>query len=94
VAALEWQAQEFIDSVELASDLQLHVAADVTPPQGGLAIAAFRIFQEMLSNVARHAQASTLRIRIAGDSPPEPVLHVEVRDDGIGTTPEALKKGA
>ncbi len=58
-AALEWQAQEFIDSAELDSELQVHVAAGVAPPEGGLAIAVFRIFQEMLSNVARHAQART-----------------------------------
>ena len=33
-AALEWQAQEFIDSAELDSELQLHVAAGVQPPDG------------------------------------------------------------
>ena len=47
-AALEWQAQEFIETTELAADLQVHVAAGVAPP-GGLAIAVFRIFQEILS---------------------------------------------
>jgi PAS domain S-box-containing protein len=89
-AALEWQAQEFLGSADLESDLQLHVAAGVESPQGGLAIAVFRIFQEMLSNVVRHAQASSVRIRIEVDAPPAPVLYVEVRDDGIGTTAEAL----
>ena len=55
-----------------------------------MAIAVFRIFQEMLSNVARHAQARCVRIHIAVDAPPEPVLYLEVRDDGVGATPEAL----
>ena len=33
-AALEWQAQEFIETTELASDLQMHVAAQTEPPSG------------------------------------------------------------
>ncbi len=89
-AALEWQAQEFIDSSELDATLQLHVSAGVTPPEGGLAIAVFRIFQEMLSNVARHARARSVRMRIAVDGPPDPVLYIDVRDDGVGAAPQAL----
>jgi signal transduction histidine kinase len=90
-AALEWQAQEFIDRFEWAADLRVVVAAGVAPPQGGQAIAVFRIFQEMLSNVARHAQARRVAIRITVDSPPEPVLLIEVRDDGVGATAAALQ---
>ena len=89
-AALEWQAQEFFESAELECDLQLHVAAGVEPPDGALAIAVFRIFQEMLSNVARHAQARKVMVRLTVDDPPGPVLYLEVRDDGIGAAPEAL----
>ncbi|MFZ2988343.1 sensor histidine kinase, partial [Ideonella sp.] len=89
-AALEWQAQEFIESSELDAKLQVHVAAGVQPPQGGLAIAVFRIFQEMLSNVARHAQARHVRMQITVDDPPDPVLYIEVSDDGVGTTVQAL----
>jgi PAS domain S-box-containing protein len=89
-AALEWQAQEFIESAELQADVQVHVGAGVPPPQGGLAIAIFRIFQEILSNVARHAQARRLWVRITVDGPPDPVLYLEVRDDGVGTSAERL----
>ena len=89
-AALEWQAQEFIESAEIETTLQVHVAAGVVPPEGGLAIAVFRIFQELLSNVARHARARTLRLSITVDDPPDPVLYLEVRDDGVGARPEAL----
>jgi signal transduction histidine kinase len=66
------------------------VNAGVAPPKGGQAIAIFRIFQEMLSNVARHAQASRLRISVAVDGPPDPVLYLEVQDDGVGAAPAAL----
>jgi len=89
-AALEWQAQEFIESSDLVTTLLVHVAARVPPPAGGLAIAAFRIFQEMLSNVARHAKACSVRIVISVDDPPDPVLYIDVRDDGVGAPAERL----
>jgi len=89
-AALEWQAQDFIESSELDATLQLHVAAGVKAPEGGVAIAVFRIFQEMLSNVARHAQARSVRMHIAVDGPPDPLLYLDVRDDGVGAAPAAL----
>ena len=89
-AALEWQAQEFVESADLRCDLQVNVAAGVAPPQGGIAIAVFRILQEVLSNVARHARARSVQIRIVVDDPPRPVLYLDVRDDGIGATPAAL----
>ena len=90
-AALEWQAQEFLEGSELGADLQVNIASGLAPPEGSYgdrwAIAVFRIFQEMLSNVARHARATHLRIRILID---EPVLFIEVSDDGVGAPPEAL----
>jgi PAS domain S-box-containing protein len=91
-AALEWQAQEFqlAGSDERQVDVKMHVAAGVAPPEGGLAIAVFRIFQEALSNVARHAQARQVHIRIDVDAPPAPMLYLQVRDDGVGVAPEAL----
>jgi len=90
-AALEWQAQEFFaHSAELGSDLQITVAAGVPPPEGGQAIAIFRIFQEMLSNVARHAHARNVQVRLWVDDPPDPVLYLSVRDDGVGAPARAL----
>jgi PAS domain S-box-containing protein len=90
-AALEWQAQEFIEGAELQSDLQVHVEGGVSPPDGpadqGWAIAVFRIFQEMLSNVARHAKAGRLQIRILVDPA---ALLLQVDDDGVGAAREAL----
>lgn len=92
-AALEWQAQEFIALVAddgLQVELSLHVEAGVEPPSGGLSIAVFRIFQEMLSNLARHAQARRAEIRILVEAPPGACLHLEVRDDGVGADEAAL----
>jgi PAS domain S-box-containing protein len=91
-AALEWQAQEWLASAadQTEGQLSFHVAAGVAPPEGGLAIAVFRILQELLSNIARHAHASQVLVRLDVDAPPDPVLYLEVRDNGIGTTPAVL----
>lgn len=90
-AALEWQAQEFIDHTEIDADLKVIVAAGVAAPRGDWATAVFRVFQEMLSNVARHAKAEHVYIRISVD---DPGLYIEVRDDGIGVSVEQLNDPA
>lgn len=91
-AALEWQAQEWQRGIadELQADFKLVVTKDVAAPDGGLAIAVFRIFQEVLSNISRHSGATRVTIRIDVDAPPDPVLYMQVRDNGIGTSVEAL----
>lgn len=86
-AALEWQAQEFAQSAELALTWQLDVPADWALPER-TAMAIFRIFQEMLSNVGRHAQASALGITIDLDAGE---LRLRVRDDGVGASAQALE---
>jgi signal transduction histidine kinase len=56
-------------------------APDPMPPLPAAAeVAAFRIAQEALTNVARHANARTASVRIAVDES----LHLEIRDDGRG----------
>jgi signal transduction histidine kinase len=57
-------------------------------PDGAKATAAFRIFQEMLSNVARHAQATQVRI-VVRLTPAE--LAMEVEDNGVGAMRDALE---
>ncbi len=86
--ALEWQIQEFRDATELACESRIHiVAAGVMAPAGALATAAFRIFQEMLSNVARHAQAARVAIAITLD---DDALTIQVEDDGTGAPAAAF----
>ena len=48
--------------------------------------AAFRVVQEALTNVARHAAATAVRVTLAVD---RNILSVEVRDDGQGLAPAA-----
>ncbi len=93
-AAMEWQALELLEAAELQHDLKLHVAAGVEVPAGAAgerwSIAVFRLFQEMLSNVVRHARARRVEVRLYVDGPPDAVLHLSVRDDGVGATRAAL----
>src|SRR3990172_8968492 len=41
----------------------------------------FRIVRELLMNIVKHAQASTVKICLAGN---EDIMHIAVEDDGIG----------
>lgn len=86
-AALEWQAQEFVASAELVLDWQLALDESLDLPEP-LAMAVFRIFQEMLSNVGRHAQAQCLQVQIALQ---QGVLTLAVQDDGRGAPPQAFE---
>ena len=88
-AALEWQAQEFVASAELALDWCMAVDEGLELPEPQ-AMAVFRIFQEMLSNVGRHARAAQLRVEIALL---EGVLVVAVEDDGVGAPAQAFEAG-
>lgn len=91
LAALEWQISEFRDSTEIACESRIHIAAGVDAPGGALATAVFRIFQEMLSNVARHAQAARTAIAITLD---DDALTIQVEDNGIGAAAAALNRRA
>lgn len=78
--ALEWQAQEFVQSAEqhLKWCMEVNEQRDLPEP---MAMAVFRIFQEMLSNVGRHARAHTVDVDIVERAG---WLHLSVEDDGCG----------
>ncbi|WP_440533665.1 PAS domain S-box protein [Variovorax sp. YR566] len=86
-AALEWQAHEFVQAAELELDWRFDVPLGVELPEPA-AIAVFRIFQEMLSNVGRHARARSLEIRIGVE---QEQLSISVRDDGVGAPAQAFE---
>lgn len=79
VAALEWQAREF----ERRSGLKVTFMA---PGEDVVidcvcATAVFRIYQELLTNIARHAQATTVVVSLTAS---DGAIVLEVRDDGRG----------
>jgi PAS domain S-box-containing protein len=81
VAAIEWQAQQFETRTGIgcrfkANAEELRLAPDVS-------IAAFRIVQETLTNVARHAHAQHVEITLHVEAN---TLVLTVRDNGRGIT--------
>ena len=86
-AALDWQAHEFVQSAELQLDWQMDVA-QAAPVDEQAAIGIFRIFQEMLSNVGRHAQASRVAITIEANLD---TINITVQDNGCGADPAAFE---
>jgi signal transduction histidine kinase len=56
-----------------------------------LETACFRIAQEALTNVVRHALATRAVVRLSRD---ENILVLSVKDNGVGFDPASLKKRA
>ena len=71
--------------VEMASGAGLRVESSVAgtprPLPGALDLAAYRIVQESLTNVVRHARASTATVTVRYDPN---ALVLDVQDDGVG----------
>ena len=85
-AACEWQGQEFSVRTGILVDLDIAVDGATIPEDHASSV--FRILQESLTNVARHARASRVTIRLAVV---ERMLTLEVTDDGIGIDPRRLE---
>ncbi|MES2568569.1 MAG: sensor histidine kinase, partial [Verrucomicrobiota bacterium] len=79
VAALEWQAQEFEERTNIFCSLSLPIADP--PLDYQRATTVFRIFQEVLTNIARHADATEVDVRLemAGE-----LMTLRVSDNGRG----------
>jgi PAS domain S-box-containing protein len=81
--AIRWQVQEFEKRVEIPCAVELPDAElDWSTDR---ATAMFRILQEALTNVARHASATQASVRVIRL---EDRIVLEVRDDGRGITKE------
>ena len=86
VPALRWLVSESCSRGQLRS-IEHYPAEDLrlTPDA---AIAVFRIVQEALTNVLKHAHARTVEVALRVEAP---WLEVRIVDDGIGLPPERLK---
>ncbi|HEY5995614.1 MAG TPA: sensor histidine kinase [Candidatus Deferrimicrobiaceae bacterium] len=82
VPAIEWLARDFEERTGIPVDFAAF-PEEISPPPDQ-ATALFRIAQEALTNVARHAGAGEVRIRIRGR---EGALALSIRDDGRGFDP-------
>jgi PAS domain S-box-containing protein len=85
VAAVEWQAQEFEARTGMSCVFEAHVRD--ARFERSLSTAIFRILQEALTNVVRHAEASRVEVRLQQE---DLRLRLEVSDDGKGISEEAI----
>jgi PAS domain S-box-containing protein len=84
-ASLEHEAQRFQQRTGIACHVKLPADSLEVPAEAATAV--FRIFQEALTNVARHAQAT--EVSAALESEADQVM-LQVEDNGRGIRPEAL----
>jgi signal transduction histidine kinase len=86
VAAIGWQAGEFQRRVGIRCRLRL--PEDQISLDKERSTAVFRIFQEVLTNVARHARATSVHVDLAIS---EDNLTLQVADDGIGISADQVR---
>jgi signal transduction histidine kinase len=77
-------AHDFADA-----EVTTHIAADLSPSPLAARL-AYRVTREVLRNVAAHANASHILVRM-GQA--DNALHLEIRDDGVGFSTGALAPG-
>jgi len=84
----------YLEVQSLRSELPIHVKTDEVPPglPPEIEILAFRVVQEAVTNVLRHAAATEVHVKV-GHEPGW--LEISVRDDGCGFDVDAtLEKSA
>jgi signal transduction histidine kinase len=81
-SAAQYQAHGYVG-------VQIHVDApkQLEPLPAAVEVAIFRIAQEAMTHVVRHAKAQTCWLRLSIDAPAR-VLCLDVQDDGEGIAPE------
>ncbi len=77
--ALEWLSEEFNRRTKIPCSIKLPDEDPALDPD--LTTALFRIYQEILTNISRHAQASTVKACLSKN---KDELKMEVIDDGRG----------
>ena len=83
-AALEWLVEDFSTHFEI--HCVLHADEHDVALDDSQATALFRIAQESLNNVAKHAGANQVELTLEVE---DELIRLEVRDNGMGFLPEA-----
>ncbi|MBI1943110.1 MAG: response regulator [Betaproteobacteria bacterium] len=79
VAAIGWQAQEFQKRTGIRC--RLNLPPELAELESELSTTMFRVFQEILTNVARHSRATRVDVDLKNS---QRRLVLEVADNGIG----------
>lgn len=89
LAALEWQARDFESRYRIPC--KVSASSKSIAVEGNVSTAIFRIFQEILTNIARHARATEVRAHLEENAGR---IALVVHDNGRGftadETPESL----
>jgi PAS domain S-box-containing protein len=78
-ASIEWQALDFTKRTGIACEVK--VRAENLSLERAKSLALFRIFQEAITNVSRHARAKKIEVELS--TTPETIT-LQVHDDGRG----------
>ena len=87
VAAIKWQTKEFCEREKIR--YRVTCDSDEIPLDSDLSVAIFRVFQETLTNISKHANASRLQVRL---SEKDEWIYLEVTDNGRGISDQDIKK--
>jgi two-component system, NarL family, sensor histidine kinase YdfH len=85
--AVEREADHFTIATGIPCEPQIELTTSVPEP---VVEAARRAVSEGLTNIARHARAKNVTLRLTGD---EKSLEIEICDDGVGFDPQAVHAG-
>jgi PAS domain S-box-containing protein len=87
VAAIEWQVAEFRRRSDI--ECELFIDDPDIDVDNDSATTLFRILQESLTNIIRHAHASRIAVALYSQ---EGWLTLKIMDNGVGMSPDAQKK--
>lgn len=84
--AIESYAREFEEVARISCNLRMDIG-QLPSTYGEVACDIFRIFQEILTNVARHAEATLVDIQVGVENA---YLKIEITDNGKGISPDQI----
>ena len=84
-AAIEWQLQDWEERTGIRCDFISSLGDEAISPEQSTAV--FRILQETLTNIARHAAASRISVLLEENAG---YLILEVQDNGCGINPDEI----
>jgi signal transduction histidine kinase len=84
-AAIEWQAGEFQERTQIRCAMTIEVTEMIWERE--FSTACFRVFQEALTNITRHANATNVEVRLARD---DEMMVLTVQDNGRGITDKEI----
>lgn len=91
LAAFRWLVADSAERLQITVDLHVEGIKDgvhTLPPDYETVL--FRIAQESLTNVARHAQTHAATLTLRQDASQ---IYLQIQDQGCGCNPEQLRKG-